>query len=77
MSKFDNTLRNDTILNAGLLAIAIAWVALAAVRGPAMPARDDTGLTAPIISQHAVDITGVRQVKLPAAGKVIAQPQVS
>jgi hypothetical protein len=77
MSKFDNVLRNDTILNTGLLAIAIAWVALAAVRGPVAPVRDDPGMTAPTMSQRAADVARVRQAKLPAADKTIGLPPVS
>jgi hypothetical protein len=40
MKNFENNLRKDTILNTGLLAIAIAWVALAAVQVPMARASD-------------------------------------
>jgi hypothetical protein len=67
MKNFENNLRNDTVLNAGLLAIAIAWVAFAAVRGPAA-ADDAAGYRAPPAAVQAPAAAAQRTLALPAAG---------
>ena len=77
MNKFENAPHNDTVLNAGLLLIAIAWVAFAAIRGPVTSVRDDTGTPAAATSQRASDIAGAHTAHLPAAARTIVVPQVS
>jgi hypothetical protein len=34
MNKFEKNLSSDTVMSAGLVAIGIAWVVLAAIQGP-------------------------------------------
>jgi len=34
MNQYEKTLRTDTLLNTGLLAVGIAWIVLAAAQGP-------------------------------------------
>lgn len=41
MKTFDATFDKDTVMTTSLLAIAIAWLALAAVHGPAPATRSD------------------------------------
>lgn len=77
MNKFDHAPRNDTVLNTGLLAIAIAWVALAAIRGPVTPIPEFTGAPAQSAGRHAADVAGARKADLPASAKTIGRSQVS
>jgi len=77
MNKFDNAPINDTVLNGGLLIIAIAWVTLAAIRGPATPTRDDAGTPAATTSPRASDIAGSRPSILPTSAKTATLPHIS
>jgi len=40
MNQYEKTLRTDTLLNTGLLAVGIAWIVLAAVQGPGVERID-------------------------------------
>ena len=50
----------DTFFGAGLIAVTIAWVALAAVRGPQAP--DAAGAIAPAMATHQPATHGVPEL---------------
>ena len=76
MKNFENNLNNDTVLSAGLLAIAIAWVAIAAIRGP-VPVGYESGYpSTPAAVQAPADAAGAT-LALPAASPRAERKQVS
>jgi hypothetical protein len=70
MKNYEDRLSNDTVLGAGLVAIAIAWVLLAAVRGPLDPMVDGNaaGYAMPAAYVQAPAGAG-RTVVLPASAQ--------
>lgn len=78
MKSFENNLRKDTILNTGLLAIAIVWVAIAAARVPMAHDGDATAaLARSAIGAQATDLAGAHGGAAPAATTHAAGQAVS
>jgi hypothetical protein len=68
MKNYEDKVSSDTVLGAGLIAITIAWVVLAAVRGPiGADASDNAVRYAPAaLSVQAPASAGNRTMALPA-----------
>jgi len=68
MKSFENNMRKDTILNTGLVAIAIVWVALAAARVPMAHDGDAAAAFArSAIGAQATDLAGTHGRTAPTA----------
>jgi hypothetical protein len=79
MKNYERNVSNDTILGGGLIAIAIAWVVLAAIRGPAgMDANDSAaGYAAPSLSTRLPAGPPARTMALPANAQRAAVDKIS
>ena len=79
MKNYEKNVSNDTILSGGLIAIAIAWVVIAAIRGPvSMDANDSAaGYTAPTLSARQPAGSPARTIVLPANAQRAAVEKVS
>ena len=68
MKSFESNMRKDTILNTGLLAIAIVWGALAAARVPTAHDGDAAAAFArSAIGAQATDLAGTHGRAAPTA----------
>jgi hypothetical protein len=76
MKNYENSLSNDTVMGAGLIAIGIAWFVLAALRGPLDADASTAVHAAPAISARA-PAGPARTVALPASAQRSAGDKVS
>jgi hypothetical protein len=79
MKNYEKNVSNDTILTGGLIAIAIVWVVLAAIRGPASMDVNDSaaGYTAPSLSTRLPAGPPARTMALPENAPRAAVDKVS
>lgn len=78
MKTFENNQRKDTILNTGLLAIGIIWIALAAARGPVGVDTDAAAaLSRNVMSAQPADLAGAHGTAAPAAATHASHRAVS